>query len=443
MKRNYIWILAGFLFVAACSYDTVFRSSVLDQKLETLIKSASPSGQIDHFILPDHSEYTQIPQDPKNPMNASKVALGQYLFFETGIGLDAVKGAGMETYSCATCHVPSLGFKPGAIQGIADGGIGFAGERSVHPDYEESELDAQGIRALSVLNVAFVTNTFWNGQFGGNDINEGTESLWNKEELTEVNHLGFSGIESQNIEGIVSHRMHMDEELAEELAYNVLFDLAFPSYKKEERYTKETASLAMSAYLRSLITDQAPFQDWLKGDDQALTEQQKRGGILFFSKANCYSCHNGPSFNSMNFYALGVKDMYQTGGVFTSVDDRRNLGRGGFTKQEEDMYKFKVPQLYNLKHAPFYFHGSSKENIDEVIEYFDEAIPENADVPNEQISNKFKPLYLTDQEKEDLKAFLEDALYDPYIDRYVPPYVKSGNCFPNNDPVSQLTLGCN
>lgn len=442
MSKRFYWIIGGLALLVACQSDVVFRSSVLDERLTELIQSSSPNGSIDHFILPSHTDLDQIPQDPKNPLNPSKVALGQFLFFETGIGLDAMKEAGMETYSCATCHVPSKGFKPGAIQGIADGGVGFAAERSVHPDYDVSELDVQGARPLSVLNVAFVTNTFWNGQFGANDINEGTETLWNEEDATLVNELGFMGIESQNMEGLEVHRMHMNQELAVELGYDVLYDLAFPDYKKSERYSKETTALALSAYIRSLITDQAPFQDWLKGNSEALTEQQKRGGVLFFSKANCYSCHNGPSFNAMNFYALGVNDLYQTGGVFTDENDRRNLGRGGFTKKEEDMYKFKVPQLYNLKHAPFYFHGSSKETLDEVLDYFNEAVPENPTVPVSQVSHKFKPLYLTDNEIADLKAFLEDALYDPYTDRFVPPYVKSGNCFPNNDEISQETLGC-
>lgn len=442
MKNLYILIIPGIFFLAACSNDVVFRSEVLDQRLETLVSSASPTGSADHFILPDHTAYDQIPQDPKNPLTPAKVALGQYLFFETGIGVDARKGAGMQTYSCATCHIPSKGFKPGAIQGIADGGVGFGRERGIHPDYAEDELDAQGARPLSVLNVAFVTNTFWNGQFGGKDLNEGTEDLWNEEDQTAVNELGFLGIESQNFEGLITHRMRMTPELARDLEYDVLFDLAFPERTGEDRYSTEAASLAISAYIRSLITDQAPFQEWLRGDQQAMSEQQKRGAILFFSKANCYSCHNGPSLNAMNFYALGVNDLYQEGGVFTSAQDRRNLGRGGFTRKEEDMYKFKVPQLYNLKNAPFYFHGSSKETIDDVIEYFNNAIPENPNVPPGQVSGNFKPLYLTDQEKEDLKAFLEDGLFDPFIERYVPPYIHSGNCFPNNDYLSRITLGC-
>jgi cytochrome c peroxidase len=67
-----------------------------------------------------------------------------------------------ETYSCATCHIPEKGFLPGRIQGIADGGRGFGDNgsfRTIAPTYLEEEVDAQGNRPLTVMNVTFSTNT--------------------------------------------------------------------------------------------------------------------------------------------------------------------------------------------------------------------------------------------------------------------------------------------
>ena len=445
MRKDILLYGLMLLFFAACTYDAVYQETALDRQLRQFVESASPTGSVSHYVLPDHTDLSSIPQDPKNELTPAKVALGQYLFFETGLGLNAAKPEGIQTYSCGSCHIPTAGFRPGRMQGIADGGVGYGenGEsREMSPNYEASEADIQGIRPLTVLNAAFVTNTFWSGQFGSTHVNEGTEHLWGEETGTQVNELGFQGIESQNIEGVDLHRMHMDEELAEKLGYKALFDIAFADLQGEERYSKKTTALALSAYIRSLITDQAPFQEWLKGDGGAMTAEEKRGGVLFFSKANCYSCHTGPSFNAVAFYGIGVNDLYQAGGLFTDKDDIKNFGRGGFTGENEDMFKFKVPQLYNLKHAPFYFHGSSKVTLDEVIDYFDIGMPENENVPSSQISNNFRPIGLTASEKADLKAFLENALYDPYTDRYVPPYVKSGNCFPNNDPKSQIELGC-
>lgn len=446
---NVLRALIAFLVASACltscSYDTLHEADALDVDLKYRLEKAAPNGDIRHFKLPESTDYESIPQEPANPLTPEKIALGKYLFFETGMAQTAIHESGMETYSCATCHIPSAGFRPGRMQGIADGGMGIGvnGEfREVNPDYDESELDAQGARPLSVLNVAYVTNTFWNGQFGANDINEGTEHLWNEEDRTTINELGLSGIEVQNIEGLDVHRMEMTPELAEEMGYRVLFDIAFRDVPKSERYTTLNASFAISAYIRTLLPNKAPFQDWLEGDYNALTDAEKRGAVLFFGKARCYTCHNSPGLNSMEFHALGVNDLYMIGGLNTSADDKRNLGRGGFTQNSDDLYKFKVPQLYNLGDAPFFFHGSSKETLEEVVDYFDSATPENPNVPASQISSKFRPLNLTAAEKADLLSFLRNGLRDPFLDRYTPPYVQSGNCFPNNDPLSVEQMDC-
>ncbi|MCB0587978.1 MAG: hypothetical protein KDD06_21985, partial [Phaeodactylibacter sp.] len=103
-----------------------------------------------------------------------------------------------------------------------------------------------------------------------------------------------------------------------------------------------TASFALSAYLRTLLANEAPFQRWLKGEQNVMSEPEKRGAMLFFSKAGCYRCHKGGSLNSVEFHALGVHDLYETGGFNTGPDDIRNFGRGGFTQRQEDMFKFKV-----------------------------------------------------------------------------------------------------
>ena len=175
-----------------------------------------------------------------------------------------------------------------------------------------------------------------------------------------------------------------------------------------------------------------------------MTLQQKRGAELFFGKAACINCHNSPSFNNQRFAAVGVKNLFQSGHeVFrTDVNDARNKGRGGFTLRDEDLYKFKVPQLYNLKGIGFYFHGGSKNSLREVIEYFNEAKGENPDVPTERLDPQFKPLNLTSTEIDDLLEFLENGLYDDNLVRYKPYFTQSGFCFPNNDPQSKKDMGC-
>jgi cytochrome c peroxidase len=434
------------LFISSCTRDTISEQDVLDAALIRQIDRESPTRSADYYILPSSDELNQIPQDPQNPLTPEKVALGNMLFYETGLATDARYTSGIGTFSCSTCHVPSKGFRPGTFQGVADGGLGFgvAGENRVRDsNYQEDEMDVQSARPLSLVNVAFVTNTSWNGQFGSDGANVGTENLWHQSEAIERNSLGFSALETQNFDGLEVHRMVTTKEFLDEYGFTEMYDNAFPELSEEMRYSNFATSFALSAYLRTIMSNQAPFQEWLKGNSQAMSLSEKRGATLFFGKANCSNCHYEQNLGSGEFHRLGVKDLYQRPSFNTSISDRRNLGRGGFTMNEEDYYKFKVPTVYNAVDDPHYFHGSSKESIEDVIDYKIAAISENDRVATETLSSKFKPLSLTEEERDDLITFIKVSLRDPDLERYMTSRVLSGNCFPNNDPLSQSDLGCN
>jgi len=431
--------------VVACTKDKMPSLVELDNQLRNLVAASSPTGNLDFYILPAEDDYSKIPADPKNPLTDVKVELGKFMFYDTGLAQDALKPSGLGTYSCATCHIPEAGFKPGTFQGIADGGVGFGinGEnRFRNTDYEESELDVQDARALSLVNVAYVTNTFWNGMFGSTGVNVGTEDVWENDVATARNHLGFQGIETQNFDGLEVHRITINKTLLDEYGYTEMFDQAFPEVPEEERYTLETASLAYSAYIRTIISNKAPFQYWLKGDEDAMAYESKKGAALFFGKANCSTCHYNENLGSPEFHALGVFDMYQQPSFSSEEEDFRNLGRAGFTQREEDLYKFKVPGIYNIADSDFFFHGGSVEKIEDLVEYFNLAIPENPKVPESQISLKFKPLNLTEEEKSHLVHFIKYGLADPDLVRYKPDYIPSGLCSPNADRQSMIDLGC-
>ena len=439
-------ILGLIVVLNACTKDRMPTLVELDNQLENSIQGKSPNGTLDFYVLPNENDLHLTPQDSKNPLTPQKVELGKLMYHDTGLGQDPMKEAGRGTYSCASCHVSEAGFRPGNFQGIADGGVNFGigGEDRVKNTlYSDDELDVQSARPLSMVNVAYVSNTFWNGQFGGGNVNEGTEDVWDLRDDTELNHLGFEGIETQNMDGLIAHRITINKELLDEYGYTFLFDQVFADVPVEERYTITTASLAFSAYIRTILANRAPFQDWLKGDREALGYEEKKGAILFFEKAQCIQCHYNQNLGSSEFHALGVTDMDQIPSYNTSPDDRRNLGRGGFTLQPEDNYRFRVPGIYNLQGANFYFHGASKTSIRDLIEYKNAAQSENSRVPQDLISSKFKPIGLTEEEKYHLIAFLENGLQDPDLKRYVPTSVLSGNCFPNADEASQLDLGCN
>lgn len=446
-KLTWFWVLSALLLVQSCQKDESLTVQ-LDQQLEQILEQRAGRDGLRDFQLPAATELNRIPQDPLNPLTTEKIALGKLLYHETGLGIAPLKEIGSATYSCASCHLAAAGFQAGRVQGIGEGGIGIGikGEgRSKAPAYQGEDLDVQPIRSPSTLNVAYQRNMLWNGQFGATGMNAGTESQWTPGTPKEKNHLGYEGVEVQAIAGLEVHRMVANKELMMELGYKAMFDEVFSDWPEDKRYSLETTGLAIAAYERTLLPDRAPFQRWLRGEYAAMSDMEKEGAILFFGKAQCASCHNGPALNSEAFYALGMKDLDQSGEeVFaTGPSDVAHRGRGGFTGRDSDLYKFKVPQLYNLKDSPFYGHGGSLYTIREVVAYKNRAEKENPRVPGNRLAPQFEPLNLAGEELDAITAFIETGLYDPDLMRYQPDVVMSGLCFPNNDSPSRDDLGCN
>lgn len=360
--------------------------------------------------------------------------------------MNPIKSSAEGEYSCASCHHAQGGFQACLPQGIGEGGMGFGhhGEkRRKNPHYNLTEVDVQAIRTPSVLNVAFQTNMLWNGQFGANGVNKGTWSSWMRGTPRETNYLGFDGVETQAIAAMDVHRLEAKEYPLQD--YIPLFQKAFPDVLEKQQVSSLNAALAIAAYERTLMTQQAPFQKWLAGEEVSMTIEEKKGAILFFGKAACSNCHTGPALNSMEFHALGMHDLHiGAAGRVVAVSDTavEHKGRGGFTNDPEDLYKFKVPQLYNLKDSPFYGHGASFRSIRDVITYKNNGISENKKIGKKQLSPYFQPLGLTEQEINQIAQFIETGLYDPHLERYVPSELPSGNCFPNNDRVSNQDQRC-
>ena len=433
--------------LVGCDSTVEVTEQHLDTQLRRAIEAADSDG-LDALRLPASDDLAAIPQDPHNPLTAAKVELGRLLFHETALGAAPVRDAGRGTYTCATCHHAGAGFQAGRRQAIAEGGRGFgrAGEgRSLDPAYAPDEADVQPIRTPTPLNGAWQRVTFWNGQFGATGPNAGTDAQWLPGTATGVNRLGYEGLESQAIAAFVGHRLEGGPAAVADAfpAYRRLFDDAFPERPDAERVTEETAGLAVAAYERTLIADQAPFQRWLRGESDAMTEAEKRGALVFFGKGECAACHSGPALASETFHALGLGDL--AGPDLVGTYDPLNpvhLGRGGFTDRDEDRYRFKTPQLYNLADHVAFGHGATLTSIRDVVVYKNEGVAQVPYFPADRLAPHFRPLRLTETEVDDLTAFLERGLYDPRLGRYVPGTVPSGQCFPANDAQSRRDLGC-
>lgn len=442
--------IVAILFLVVVTYACrKTNDSPQDSELFELLINASGGKGLSYFSFPASNDYAHIPQDPKNPITAAKVELGKFLFHEVQLGGSPKLPGGIYTYSCASCHNAKAGFQACVPQGMGEGGWGFgmSGEGRVpNPAYPIDSVDVQAVRSPSAMNGAYQEATLWNGQLGATGVNEGTQYAWTPGTPKELNHLGYQGLETQVLAGQINHRLKIDVDwLRANTEYHSLFDKAFPDVPEDRRISKLTVALAIAAYERTLMASQAPFQVWLRGDQYAMNEVEKQGAKLFFGKAECYTCHNGPALNAMNFYALGMADL-QNGvrGVFNvNPNDGAHKGRGGFTGRAEDMYKFKVPQLYNLADSRFYGHGASFTSIAEVIRYKNAAVSQNPNVPATQLAQGFRPLHLNESEIQALATFIETALRDPQLKRYVPAYLPSGRCFPNADQKSRADMGCN
>jgi cytochrome c peroxidase len=129
------------------------------------------------------------------------------------------------------------------------------------------------------------------------------------------------------------------------------------------------------------------------GNKSALTAQEKRGLILFVSKAACTRCHNGSNFTDNQFHNLGVPPAGPL---------KEDLGRYAVTKVEKDKRAFKTPTLRNITLTPPYMHNGAIKTLEEVVDFYNNG---GGDDPNK--SEQIFKLNLTDKEKEDLMAFLK------------------------------------
>ena len=450
MTRPTIRQISFFFILAACHRPApqgAMPPASRDARLEAVLARVSGTIGPSYFLLPASTDFERIPQDPKNPLTPEKVELGRLLFHETALGTDPKLPLGMGTYSCASCHHAQAGFQAGLIQGIAEGGRGFGhnGEaRSVDPEYPTDSIDVQPIRTPSALNIAYQTNVLWSGALGATGINRNTKYAWAPNKPPAFNRLGLEGTETQAMVALDVHRMSVPGLLSAYPEYKAMFDRTFPDVSENRRYTRRNGALAIAAFERTLLANEAPFQHWLRGDSSAMSATEKEGAILFFGKAGCVRCHSGPALNSMRFAALGMKDLFQDSAALNAaIDSLPNLGRASFTRNGDDLFMFKVPQLYNLSDAPFYGHGGSFTRIRDVVSYINRAVPENSIVRKRFLAPEFQPLGLTEAEIDVITAFLSGALRDGNLERYLPPQVPSGNCFPNNDPRSRTDIACN
>lgn len=280
-----------------------------------------------------------VPAD--NALTVERVALGKRLFYDPILSADG-------RVSCASCHKPELAFaddKP-----VSPGVHGRLGMRN----------------APSLANVAYV------GRF-------------NKD----------GGVPKLDLQAAVpmEDANEMDQTMAASAAlvnadvtYFNAFMLAYG--RPADAFT---LTRALGAFQRILLSGDSPYDHFLRGDTQALSEAQLRGRALFFSEqAQCSQCHSGHLLGSDEFINNGVL-----------LDYGIDPGRRRVTGLPEDEGKFRVPSLRNVAVTAPYMHNGSLPTLQAVLEHYNQG-----GQPHPQKDARIRPLKLSPTDIADLIAFL-------------------------------------
>jgi cytochrome c peroxidase len=149
---------------------------------------------------------------------------------------------------------------------------------------------------------------------------------------------------------------------------------------------------ALAAYMRTIISDDTPWDRWQKGDEDAVSAAAKRGWQVFQDKG-CTECHAGVLLTDQQFHNVGI-------GMDAEEPD---VGRFEVTNDEQDMGAFKTPTLRDIAQSAPYFHDGSIATLEEAVQFMLDGGRDNPHLSRD----KLKPQQATPQEQADLIEFLE------------------------------------
>jgi cytochrome c peroxidase len=323
---------------------------------------------------------------PDNPQTPAKAALGKELFFDTRLSED-------NTQSCRSCHAPDKGFTD--QQQTSDG---------IHHQFGQRN-------APTTLNAMFNVLQFWDGRAATLEDQAG-----------------------QPILNPIEMGMKSPDEVVAKVAgiadYQPKFRAALGAAPSWDNIRK-----AIAAYERTLVEFDTPFDRFMAGDRNAISEQAKRGWSLFNGKGRCMSCHGWnptqPLFTDNRFHNIGVSahksdfvplarqalDILAKGGGTQQIDqlavgtDMSGLGRFLVTKQPHDIGGFRTMGLRNLLVTQPYFHDGSQATLWDVVDHYNKG-----GVPNPFLDGGIVALGLTEPEIDDMVAFLATLTSPDYAD---------------------------
>ncbi len=341
--------------------------------------------------------YVTDPAD--NPSSPEKVNLGRLLFFDPVL-------SGNKDVSCATCHQPEFNYAEFLETSIGVNGVGSGSKRRF---IETNDLPFVKRNSQSILNTAF--NGIKNGE------------LYEPEKAPMFWDLRAKGLEMQALEPIRTleemrgNSFHEDKVLDEIIerirkipAYSVLFSEAFSG--EQEPVNQLNLSRAIASYERTLIAPNTRFDQYMRGDSNALSTSEK-DGLNAFLVTGCAKCHSGPMFSDYKLHTLGVPD----------TDNRKESDAG-----INNDYAFRTPSLRNLRYTGPYMHSGKFATLEQVLMFYEDVAGGkilNSNVKKEQMDSLATHMDVNFKDISRIVEFL-NTLNDDSFDKTVPASVPSG-----------------
>jgi len=294
----------------------------------------------------------------------AKIVLGQKLFYDASL-------SGTGTRSCASCHNPRLAFTDG-----------LAKQRDLH---DTSKLILRNVPTL--LDAALQSNYFY-------DMRALTLEDQVKDVVANPHEMDGS------MEGIIKY-------VSADTSYHTLFANAFP--RKNKEITVDDVANALASYVRSLVKLDSRFDEYMRGNENALSVQELKGFNLFMGKARCATCHFVPLFNGITppKYVMSETEVL---GVPRSQKDSTidpDTGYYGVIGIDSYKYAFKIPTIRNIDKTAPYMHNGVYQTLEQVMDFYNNGggAGLGINLPNQTLSKE--NLHLTEKEKEDIIAFMK------------------------------------
>jgi len=400
--------------------------------LFSLNLTASVDDRLQSYIEKFNLKKVEKPET----LNEELFSLGRDLFFNPEL-------SGNRNISCADCHHPETFTTDKLLLSLGEGAEGretYLGGRQ----QMAGKIIPRNSPAL--FNLHQVPSLFWDGRVFWDKRTDEVHApvALNKNEMSVLKDvLGVQALfplvsheEMRGVAGTNEIANAKSEREAWELIFKRIYDNNHYKKALNALFPNETHSIFHLARAiahfeaHAFYASDTNYDDYLSGNHEALSEKEKRGMDVFFSKGECWKCHKGEQLSDFSFHNIGVP---QIGPGISKGDDKGLFER---TKNPAHLYAFRVPPLRNVALTAPYFHDGSMRTLEEVIEHYDEVIVSlkdftfTVDYPNyvevikgpdantheskiNSLSFKLRTsLEFTEEEEDDLIYFLRESLTD-------------------------------